>query len=99
MNGSSPERSHSLIAEVSTIIVNLGEVAEEKGNKARIRVDQQNATGYHRGICEVSEKTPCAPRVKFIECSRENELNVQHFDIIICSIIIIYFNFMNLIIH
>ena len=96
---SSPEGSDRPIAEVGTIVIGLGEVSHEEADKAGVGVDEEHAGSDERGIDEVAEDAPSTVGVQAVEDTREEELNVQHIDIIIRLIIIIYFNLSNLIIH
>lgn len=93
---SSPEGSDGLIAEVGTVVVGLGEVSHEEADEAGVGVNQEHAAGDQRGIDEVAEDAPSTVGVKAVEDTREEELHVQHIDIIIRLIIIIYFNLSNL---
>jgi hypothetical protein len=95
---SSPEGSDGLIAESGSVVVGLGEVSQEEADEAGVGVDQEDASSDQRGIDCVAEDAPSTVVVQVLEDTREEELHVQHIDIIIRLIIIIYFNLSNLII-
>ena len=88
---SSPKRADGLIAEIESVNVALGEVASEEGDEAGVGVNQDTAAGHQRGVDEVADKPQSAEGVVSVEDTGEEELNVDHLNIIICYKIIIYY--------
>ena len=74
----SPHGSEGTVAELSAVLVGLGEVALEEGNPGGIAVNDCDASSHQGHVARVAEDPEGTEGVPVVEDTGEEELNVQH---------------------